>query len=390
MGWVPSLTLRCSSFAHPAQRHHRDLSDFPLRCALELLLPLPAPAEPAAQAAVASLAAAVDRVTSAGYHIIRGPLGALLQPAFLDAHVRAGGVEFCLLSLGAAASALPHADSISITPSGQLRMAVSRDTFQRLGLPGKASVAAPGEQYFICVDLCAASFVPGKKLHDKVVERVGNLIPASLDYLCLFTRDGVPQSIEFPQPITACHVPFSAIHRALSPACLPNVLIMSEIAAPSSGLRGGERNEGPEEAKRRGGGAVGGGGEGEAMECSAATPISSDRTFSKKTGEGESGAGAGGVEQGVGEGRAGGGGIAAVALEMHEWIGAASCGITRHMNECARRMGSMLGHTACSLDLASHVTSATPPVTSAAAGSVHSLRVCGPINNSQSGSECHV
>ncbi|CAI7930914.1 unnamed protein product [Closterium sp. NIES-54] len=53
--------------------------------------PLPIPHLPPsvhAQAAVAALAATVDTVTSAGYHVIRGPLGALLQPAFLDTHVR--------------------------------------------------------------------------------------------------------------------------------------------------------------------------------------------------------------------------------------------------------------------------------------------------------------
>ncbi|CAI5515599.1 unnamed protein product [Closterium sp. Naga37s-1] len=382
MGWVPSLTLRCSSFAHPAQRHHRDLAEFPLRCALELLLPLPAPAEPAAQVRRRS---SLQRLPSPLAHLSVSPRKAMARDGAAVAALAAtvdtitSPAEFALLSLNAAASALPNADVISITPSGHLRMAVGRDTFQRLGLPGKASAAVPGEQYLICVDLCAPSFKPGKKLHDKVLERVSELIPASLDYLCLFTRNGVPQPIDFPQPITARHVPFSAIHRALSPACLSNADKLFETATSASGLRGAA-NEGGEMETREGGG---GGGEGEDMEWSGGETISPRHSDAKGAGVGEGKARAGGVDEGVGEGRAGSAGMGAAA-DMHEWIGAASCGMTRHMNECARRLNTTLDN------MSSHATSATPPMTSAASpmtsaatGSVHSLRVCGPINSSQ-------
>ncbi|CAI7818655.1 unnamed protein product [Closterium sp. NIES-53] len=211
----------------------------------------------------------------------------------------------------------------------------------------------------------------------QVLERVSELIPASLDYLCLFTRDGVPQPIDFPQPITARHVPFSAIHRALSPACLPNADKLFEIAKSASGLRGGA-NEGGEMETREGGG-----GAGEDMEWSGVDTISPHHSDSKGAGGGAGKARAGRVEEGVGEGRAGSAGMRAAA-DMHEWIGAASCGMTRHMNECARRLNTALD------SVSSHATSATPPmtlatspVTSAATGSVHSLRVCGPINSSQ-------
>ena len=56
---------------------------------------------------------------------------------------------------------------MSVLPTGELYLTLDSDTFQQLGLQGTKS---SDERFNVTIDMVAASFAPGRKLYDRVID----------------------------------------------------------------------------------------------------------------------------------------------------------------------------------------------------------------------------
>ncbi|CAM9988405.1 unnamed protein product, partial [Hapterophycus canaliculatus] len=133
----------------------------------------------------------VRSLGKAFYYRAQGPLSALLREPFLGSCVLKGG--FSALALNAPSD---QGNSFAILPDGVLVLSLDRESFQTLGLPGKAAPTRPSgkgkragagagstggsagvlgggaggpDRYVSAFHLASKAFRPGKPLHDRVL-----------------------------------------------------------------------------------------------------------------------------------------------------------------------------------------------------------------------------
>ncbi len=171
------LVVRRSYFGHPKCALTTFISGQPLNHALELILPdarienLPSeqvsraikPTQnfqntPILEIERASFACATEAKSPRGlenraldaleqqlgsrrYILVRCNLACLVEHDFVERHIRGEAASFCALSVN---TPIDSGDSAAILPDGRLHLAVSEDTYRRLGLQGAHVPHNPG------------------------------------------------------------------------------------------------------------------------------------------------------------------------------------------------------------------------------------------------------
>ena len=142
-------------------------------------------------------------------------LSHLLDPSFLDRHVRSDG---CLTAVMHEAAC--DRGNVAFIADGRLHLFVDVDTYKTLGLQGtnvytgtvppsaaKAAVEGSADRRWICIDLRPTGFRPGDAEYDRVVWCVGaERIPACTWLLSYQRRDGGFGEVELPESCrVVCH-----------------------------------------------------------------------------------------------------------------------------------------------------------------------------------------
>ncbi|KAK6185951.1 hypothetical protein SNE40_008078 [Patella caerulea] len=105
-------------------------------------------------------------VETESYQIKNVPASLLVEEEFLGGFVRNGSLHLM--------SNKTHIDTdncLALLPSGVMVLNLTKDTYESLGLEGKPSqycLRKKTMRYVVQIDLKAASFVPGKKLYERV------------------------------------------------------------------------------------------------------------------------------------------------------------------------------------------------------------------------------
>ncbi|KAI8825190.1 ribonuclease P 40kDa subunit-domain-containing protein [Fimicolochytrium jonesii] len=162
--------------------------------ALEVIIPLDCDGTAAKQ-----IAAEISRTCSAfSYYKASLPLSHFLDETFLKNYVRQGG--FTALRVNAR---LDTDDVFAILPTGHLLLSLTKDTYESLGLVGKASKS--GGRHVVKIDLSDPSFKPGDKHYDRVKWCFSHTINPSMkyDFYFSFVNITTNQSID----INPAHFP---------------------------------------------------------------------------------------------------------------------------------------------------------------------------------------
>ena len=89
------------------------------------------------------LDALAQQLGSRRYTLVRCNLACLVEHDFVERHVRGEAASFCALSVN---TPIDSGDSAAILPDGRLHLAVSEETYRRLGLQGAHVPHNPGTQ----------------------------------------------------------------------------------------------------------------------------------------------------------------------------------------------------------------------------------------------------
>ena len=90
-----------------------------------------------------ALDALTQQLGSRKYTLVRSKLACLVEHDFVERHIRGEAASFCALSVN---TPIDSDDSAAILPDGRLHLAVSEDTYRRLGLQGAHVPHNPGTQ----------------------------------------------------------------------------------------------------------------------------------------------------------------------------------------------------------------------------------------------------
>ncbi|CDW98559.1 hypothetical protein, partial [Sporisorium scitamineum] len=135
---------------------------------------------------VRSLIAKVEQIASSHKsYRARIPLSLLLDPIFVTAYIKTGSL-IALSDVSGAPGYSPHLeDSVCIDGQGTLVLSLCKDTYQTLGLTGRAShfsrlasgraadrTSGPDSRFIVELPLLSPSFVPGKKGFQQALERL--------------------------------------------------------------------------------------------------------------------------------------------------------------------------------------------------------------------------
>lgn len=195
----PRFIARASSFQHPKSRMEVEngIGDHPFINKMEILIPFSTNSlrEGEGEKLVVDMATSVKQACGGNphYFLVRMPVANLVDTNFVATYIKSKG-SFTALSCGLE---IERTDVVAVSPDGKLHLAVTKETYDSLGLCGRASKLTPGRRYNICIDMRAKAFVPGRKLHDRVLDCLSQR-GAVMEFLCSFSIDGVCQNINFP------------------------------------------------------------------------------------------------------------------------------------------------------------------------------------------------
>lgn len=134
----------------------------------ELLLPWPSSSE------ATKLAGCESALRCESFWRVSGPVSALLQPEFVESHIRHGSL--CAVT----ATALDGGGSLALTPRGDLLIVCETPLYNALGLNGLASAGgAAGSRYCVRIPLLDPAFAPGQDAHSRLMtaaRRLGNAV----------------------------------------------------------------------------------------------------------------------------------------------------------------------------------------------------------------------
>eukprot|EP00850_Spirogloea_muscicola_P011669 SM000073S21445 [mRNA] locus=s73:351468:355557:+ [translate_table: standard] len=227
---APRLVARASSFGHPDSRLEALVAGHALNSAAELLLPFPAATSVRAFRDVEAMLASLLQ-PACFYYRVRAPLGALLVDDFRAKYFKLPGGFVAISS----ATAIDGTDAVAITPDGKVHLAVTKDTYQQLGLTGKNSELDPGQRYSI---LCGPPDV-----YECLKERTG-----PLSFLCTFFSDGGSAAMEFPEAASADQAEVICSRELLQQVPLPPVGAGNSAVPAAAGDRDGAGVAAAEEA----------------------------------------------------------------------------------------------------------------------------------------------
>ncbi|KAL6073530.1 Ribonuclease P protein subunit p40 [Balamuthia mandrillaris] len=134
------------------------------------------------------------------YFLPNCSLSRLLEPSFLNAHVRQG--ELRAISIG---SRIDAQNVCAILPNGKMLLSLDKDTYEQLGLTGRKAAFPPrhSQEWDVSLDLRAASFRPGKNLYDRVKWCLGEDRLAGIDLLLAWCPQlgSAPAEMTFPEEV---------------------------------------------------------------------------------------------------------------------------------------------------------------------------------------------
>ncbi|KAJ9476077.1 hypothetical protein PHBOTO_006149 [Pseudozyma hubeiensis] len=160
---------------------------------LELILPLTSEADhpspdSAAElpAGVSSLFSRLERISSSHRsYSARIPLSLLLDPIFITAYLKTGSLVALSHASGAPGLSPDLEDTACVDGQGTLVLSLCKDTYQTLGLTGRAShfsrlssgraadrTSGPDSRFIVELPLLSPSFVPGKKGYQQALDRL--------------------------------------------------------------------------------------------------------------------------------------------------------------------------------------------------------------------------
>ncbi|KAI8812974.1 ribonuclease P 40kDa subunit-domain-containing protein [Cladochytrium replicatum] len=139
-----------------------------------------------------------DLITSGSessfYFLARNcPLSTFISPDFLSETLMKG--RFCALSIH---SRIDSGDVFALLPSGLLILNVTKDTYEQLGLTGKAS--SFGKRFQIVIDLTDSKFKPGNKMFDRVSWCFQNPLNGTFDFVLSLTDSETGSSLDLNLP----------------------------------------------------------------------------------------------------------------------------------------------------------------------------------------------
>ncbi|GAC97911.1 hypothetical protein PHSY_005499 [Pseudozyma hubeiensis SY62] len=160
---------------------------------LELIVPLTSEADhtspdSAAElpAGVSSLLRRLERISSSHRsYRARIPLSLLLDPIFVTAYLKTGSLIALSHASGAPGLSPGLEDTACVDGQGTLVLSLCKDTYQTLGLTGRAShfsrlssgraadrTSGPDSRFIVELPLLSPSFVPGKKGYQQALDRL--------------------------------------------------------------------------------------------------------------------------------------------------------------------------------------------------------------------------
>lgn len=192
----PTLWVRCSHLDQSHASIWSLIDAHPFNEQLQLILPQPVPGKLEVPSLLglmltlhscAGVQARLQALTGFYYSVTCTP-GAFCQADFIERHLKEPGSRLQALSVN---SNVARGDAVALTPDGWLHLAVSKDTYQYLGLTGRslskgklhlarwkptsAGTCFPrqdnltaADRYCISIKLTGHSFRPGNHTHDKV------------------------------------------------------------------------------------------------------------------------------------------------------------------------------------------------------------------------------
>ncbi|BGP55271.1 hypothetical protein JCM8202_000654 [Rhodotorula sphaerocarpa] len=173
-------------------------------------------------------------------------LADLLTPEFLSTYIRRGHLVALSLDDG------HEADIVAIDGRGRLVLSVTKDTYESLGLAGRASAFGSHRQrYIIELRLNDPSFRAGKpgferikrilgawparpELLDKLANQSASRAPKRFDLVMTFVApNGLPQPIEWRSPSDCIPVPQEITSQGLSSIAVPQSSSFPPVPPPS-------------------------------------------------------------------------------------------------------------------------------------------------------------
>ncbi|PWN52247.1 hypothetical protein IE53DRAFT_385330 [Violaceomyces palustris] len=168
-------------FDSAARKLISNIEAHPFNHTLNLILPLPPPGRSSGPNSEGSVKELLDSFRRLGEscgeksYMAKVPLTLFLDPIFLCGYIKSG----CLIALSA--GRVDADDVVCLDGRGKLFLSLTKETYQRLGLTGRASHfskqssgwagdrrSGADTRYVVEIDLLAPSFVPGKKGYEQV------------------------------------------------------------------------------------------------------------------------------------------------------------------------------------------------------------------------------
>ncbi|GMH38148.1 hypothetical protein BSKO_06032 [Bryopsis sp. KO-2023] len=124
------------------------------------------------------------------FHVVETSLASFLQKPYLADRLKDPSTCFCGLGVG---GALDRSDGVCVAPDGTLRLSVTSDTHQRLGLVGRKCTQRD-DRFLIDVKLGAKNFGPDRRYYHRVLQCLEKI--PSVTMWCLEVVNGIPVAID--------------------------------------------------------------------------------------------------------------------------------------------------------------------------------------------------
>lgn len=188
----PSSDPPSSLVSKRSRRLEALIDAHPFNRSLEIIVPLLDSAFPVTDAASSlppRIQAFVDRVHHHASRFrsyrARVPISMLLDPIFVTAYLKTGSLIALSAPSGPAGLDSPPDDTVCLDGQGTLVLSLCKDTYQTLGLTGRAShfsrlssgraadrTSGPDSRFIVELPLLSPSFVPGKKGYQHALDRL--------------------------------------------------------------------------------------------------------------------------------------------------------------------------------------------------------------------------
>ncbi len=188
----PSSDQPSSPLSKRSRRLEALVDAHPFNCSLEIILPLldsQFPPTDQTSSLPPRIQAFVDRVHhhASRYRSYRAhiPVSMLLDPIFVTAYLKTGSLIALTAPSGPAGLDSPPDDTVCLDGQGTLVLSLCKDTYQTLGLTGRAShfsrlssgraadrTSGPDSRFIVELPLLSPSFVPGKKGYQHALDRL--------------------------------------------------------------------------------------------------------------------------------------------------------------------------------------------------------------------------